>query len=434
MNYVGGEGLAVHPVAEEGAPDAMPFLSVCARAAPGRPNEVPLPADPENPAKRHKKAAVAAWKGQQGGLNAKKDGTVSALEAAKHPVTDSTKAPVSAAAKASDSKADAKKARAERAAASVKAAACRSESLAATVRDLATLAVSPPALTVLPSVPAAAIAAIKTEAKALVSSSGALLLAAPSSVAAEVEEHTTVAADAHAVHATAEMRKWLFANKVGSSADALINQGFNTVDELLEVSITEADLAESCFGFTMCVRKRLFRALELEMKSRTTAATMGSSPISRPQEHRPVEAETEAETFVGSVAVGATCHRTGTVPHNAMQEESGPKDSSPASLSTATLAPERARIVLPWNRGGGGAVRLRVRPDPSRKPRSVWVPGLTNLMHNEKCSLVRREGSAWCLIRSQRGEEGYVKAEYVVVTDEPQPQPTHRTPSAKRAD
>jgi hypothetical protein len=96
------------------------------------------------------------------------------------------------------------------------------------------------------------------------------------------------------------------------------------------------------------------------------------------------------------------------------------------------MPPERARIVRA-NGGGGGVVRLRVRPDPSRD-RSVWVPGpTTHLLHNEKCFLLRRDGSDWCWVRSQRGEEGYVKAEYVVVTDEPQPQP-RRIPPAKRAD
>ena len=94
------------------------------------------------------------------------------------------------------------------------------------------------------------------------------------------------------------------------------------------------------------------------------------------------------------------------------------------------MPPERARIVRA-NGGGGGVVRLRVRPDPSRD-RSVWVPGpTTHLLHNEKCFLLRREGSAWCWVRSQRGEEGYVKAEYVVVTDEPQPQPS--SPPARAA-
>ena len=67
------------------------------------------------------KAAAAEWREQKGGHNVKKDGTVSAAEAAKYkhthagenPATDSTKAPVSATAKAADSKGDAKKARAE---------------------------------------------------------------------------------------------------------------------------------------------------------------------------------------------------------------------------------------------------------------------------------------------------------------------------------
>ena len=76
------------------------------------------------------KAAAAEWKEQKGGHNVKKDGTVSAVEAAKYkhthagenPATDSARAPVSATAKAG-SKDEAKKARAERAAAAVKAAA-----------------------------------------------------------------------------------------------------------------------------------------------------------------------------------------------------------------------------------------------------------------------------------------------------------------------
>ena len=76
------------------------------------------------------KAAAAEWREQKGGHNVKKDGTVSAVEAAKYkhthagenPATDSAKAPVSATAKAG-SKDEAKKARAERAAAAVKATA-----------------------------------------------------------------------------------------------------------------------------------------------------------------------------------------------------------------------------------------------------------------------------------------------------------------------
>lgn len=95
----------------------------------------------------------------------------------------------------------------------------------------------------------------------------------------------SASATADAENDKRELRDWLFVRRIGSSADALIDQGFSSLDDLIEAGLTKEDLEDECFRFTMYVRKRLLRELEHESKSRSAAVAVGSPPISRPEEH-----------------------------------------------------------------------------------------------------------------------------------------------------
>ena len=91
--------------------------------------------------------------------------------------------------------------------------------------------------------------------------------------------------DAETLTATREMRDWLFVRRIGSTADALIDEGFTSLKDLIEANFTTEELEEECFAFNMYARKRLLRELEYETKSRRAAVAVGSPPISRPEEY-----------------------------------------------------------------------------------------------------------------------------------------------------
>jgi hypothetical protein len=95
-----------------------------------------------------------------------------------------------------------------------------------------------------------------------------------------------------------EMRDWLFVRQLGSIADALINEGFESLKHLIEGELTQKEVEDECFKFNMYARKRLLRELEYETKLRSIAVAVGSPPISRPEEH--------TETVANGTAAPAT--------------------------------------------------------------------------------------------------------------------------------
>eukprot|EP01043_Picozoa_sp_COSAG02_P063856 COSAG02_NODE_9167_length_2304_cov_5.351020_1_plen_504_part_01 len=115
-----------------------------------------------------------------------------------------------------------------------------------------------------------------------------------------------------------ELRDWLFLRQLGSIADALIEQGFDTLKDLIEAELTQQDVEDEELKLNMYARKRLLRELEYETKSRSIAVAVGSPPISRPEEH--------AETVANGTAVPA-----GTTLSEAEKDEEPDAEDMPLS-------------------------------------------------------------------------------------------------------